>query len=764
MGLFLSKLMMMLSKYFIYVAFLLALGKQTQAQIGNTIPENRRVSWLGAGFKGCIPPTIPANRVKSIDVFGGNNDGTGDNTAAFNAVVASFGGASGVVLFGVGTYRFSSSLNLSSGIILRGVASTQTTLTFDFGGIINQNCINISTTNSGVFTGITAGANKGSGAITVANVAGFAPNGYVEIRQDNTFATPDAFATKCVGQIVEIDNVVGNVISLRNTLRLNFTGTNLEARPINYIEKVGIESLKIERTDSPVPSGGGGNNVYCQYAINCWVKDVESAFSMGAHILAEFCSRLDISGCYFHEALLDYKGSSTRGYGVCLNLRTGDCLVENNIFRKLRHAMMVQAGANGNVFAYNYARETYRNGSGEIPTDAAGDIVCHGYYPFANLFEGNVVNNVVIDNENGINGPFNTFFRNKALLYGLGFSFTANTSISQNFVGNEFTGIIGGFNLDQSADSFKHGNATSSGITPVGTGTLPDKTYYRSYKPESLGNENFPSVGTPKIYNTGSNAAAVRWNFVAKKTIAVNFGSPVLTLGTPVNQTVSISTATPAAAYSWSNAATGTSIAVSQTGVYTLSISNDNQCTVSGNITVLSLPIELIYFKANVSENQSIVTEWATLSEKNTKEFVLEKSRNLLDFEEIARLDAFGNSQNRRIYTYEDTKPWTGQSYYRLKQIDLDGSQQVFRPVAVTFNNSDFSVFPNPNINQGFYVKSNTVAQFTLFNSSGQAIGISVQKSDNQYFIKPIALLSKGMYYLRIEENGLSKIKKIVFL
>lgn len=92
---------------------------------------------------------------------------------------------------------------------------------------------------------------------------------------------------------------------------------------------------------------------------------------------------------------------------------------------------------NGNVFAYNHSTAPFWSAF-PLPTDAAGDAVLHGNYPYMNLFEGNVVQNVVIDDSHGINGPNNMFFRNRAELYGI-FMGTTPPSDHQNFIGNQVT-------------------------------------------------------------------------------------------------------------------------------------------------------------------------------------------------------------------------------------------------------------------------------------------------------------------------------------
>ena len=95
--------------------------------------------------------------------------------------------------------------------------------------------------------------------------------------------------------------------------------------------------------------------------------------------------------------------------------------------------MLVQAGGNGNVFSYNYSRNPHRS---EWPHDYASDLCLHGNYPFANLFEGNVVYNAQIDNSHGISGHLNTLFRNSVGHYG--FIMTSNTD-KQNILANDIT-------------------------------------------------------------------------------------------------------------------------------------------------------------------------------------------------------------------------------------------------------------------------------------------------------------------------------------
>src|SRR6185295_8942189 len=221
-------------------------------------------------------------------------------------------------------------------------------------------------------------------------------------------SVPAVWAIDCIGQIVKITNISGDSLFLNEALRMDYTDSlQPQIRVFKPITNAGIECLKILRADSVAPIVS--YNISFLGAANCWINGVESDHSIGAHATADLSTHLAISGCYFHHAY-EYDGVSTHGYGVTLIQHTGDCLVENNFFRHLRHAMMVKQGANGNVFAYNYSIEPTRT---EFPYDASGDISAHGHYPFANLFEENIVQTLYIDQTWGPAGPYNTFFRNR---------------------------------------------------------------------------------------------------------------------------------------------------------------------------------------------------------------------------------------------------------------------------------------------------------------------------------------------------------------
>jgi len=115
-----------------------------------------------------------------------------------------------------------------------------------------------------------------------------------------------------------------------------------------------------------------------------------------------------------------------QGYGVNLEDNAEYCLIENNIFYDLRHAMIAQDGSQYNVFGYNYSRKPHQTNVPVMDSKFIGDMVLHGrddepgsVGPTKNLFEGNVGKFIWIDSFWGENGKNNTFLRNRASKYGL---------------------------------------------------------------------------------------------------------------------------------------------------------------------------------------------------------------------------------------------------------------------------------------------------------------------------------------------------------
>ena len=113
-----------------------------------------------------------------------------------------------------------------------------------------------------------------------------------------------------------------------------------------------------------------------------------------------------------------------------------------------------------------------------------------------------------------------------------------------------------------------------------------------------------------------------------------------------------------------------------------------------------TLPIELTSFTAECDGKSSLV-EWTTATERNNDHFVLERSDDAINFAEIARVAGAGNSIEPLDYSYTDYDIRNGDNYYRLWQVDYDGTRTaseiiVATCVAETVDAPEVLAYPNP--------------------------------------------------------------------
>jgi hypothetical protein len=119
-----------------------------------------------------------------------------------------------------------------------------------------------------------------------------------------------------------------------------------------------------------------------------------------------------------------------------------------------------------------------------------------------------------------------------------------------------------------------------------------------------------------------------------------------------------------------------------------------------------ALPVELTSFDAKANGTDKVDITWRTASEKNNSHFIIERSYNARNFESIGRVEGKGDSNSEYAYSFTDSDPLDGTSYYRLTQVDLDeviggqtqpGISTTSSIVSVSRNHtSSLSVSPNP--------------------------------------------------------------------
>ncbi len=89
------------------------------------------------------------------------------------------------------------------------------------------------------------------------------------------------------------------------------------------------------------------------------------------------------------------------------------------------------------------------------------------------------------------------------------------------------------------------------------------------------------------------------------------------------------------------------------------------------------LPVNYLFFEAEKITNSEVLLSWGTIEEVDNDYFIIQRSSDGINFEDIGVVDGKGNSTAANYYNYTDYNPGTGMVYYRLKQVDFDGNYSL---------------------------------------------------------------------------------------
>jgi hypothetical protein len=174
------------------------------------------------------------------------------------------------------------------------------------------------------------------------------------------------------------------------------------------------------------------------------------------------------------------------------------------------------------------------------------------------------------------------------------------------------------------------------------------------------------------------------------------------------------------------------------------------------------LPVELISFKAIVHKDE-VELNWATATEKNADRFEVERSANGKDFEKIATVKAAGNSTNVNQYKTTDANPLSGVAYYRLKQVDMDGSLNYSDIIKVDkLTKSNTSLYPNPATDNVTFQLTES-ADISIMNMLGQEV-LTLKNGKAGKNELNILVLPAGNYQVVIKGSSNVSIHKMVKL
>nr|MCU0403807.1 choice-of-anchor I family protein [Chitinophagaceae bacterium] len=182
---------------------------------------------------------------------------------------------------------------------------------------------------------------------------------------------------------------------------------------------------------------------------------------------------------------------------------------------------------------------------------------------------------------------------------------------------------------------------------------------------------------------------------------------------------------------------------------------------ISGSLTIYEitggvLPVNLITYQAQLQNNGTVLLQWATASERNNSHFILERSYNGREFEQMATVKSKGDSDAKQDYIHTDGKPGKGNIFYRLSQVDKDGriTQKGVRMVNIS-DDGLITIAPNPV--RGNFINLQTGSRngnllVKLVDVQGRVVSSQViQSTGGKASMQINPNIGTGIYYLQID-------------
>jgi len=342
---------------------------------------------LAPGVRDSIDNHLPS----TIVTLNANGQDLLDDTASFVAALDAIA-SGGIVQIPPGTYYLSDTVRLNRDKqVLRGAGSDLTHLVFTAS---LSHGIAITGQYPQAPTAVIKGESQQSSMLVATNAN--AVSGRYALLTDS-----DSQYSQVISIVGQEQAQNGSRLTLAHPLNSAFSETaSLQVFDAN--EFSGLEALSLDVISKQIHVG---DMIHMRSAAHVWLRDVLSQRARQAHVFTRQTYHCEITGNTFFDAT--GHGGGKQGYGVDLANSTTGCLVENNTLSYLRHSLIFNGSANGNVVAFNHS---YSPRHTRFAEGGPGDISFHSF-AYANLVEGNVVERIHVG-DGGHIGDGNLIHRN----------------------------------------------------------------------------------------------------------------------------------------------------------------------------------------------------------------------------------------------------------------------------------------------------------------------------------------------------------------
>jgi Secretion system C-terminal sorting domain len=179
-------------------------------------------------------------------------------------------------------------------------------------------------------------------------------------------------------------------------------------------------------------------------------------------------------------------------------------------------------------------------------------------------------------------------------------------------------------------------------------------------------------------------------------------------------------------------------------------------------------PIELSGFFAKINADNQVILDWQTAMERNNAYFDIERSSDGQHFKSIGQVKSFGNTVSGNNYQHADREPLEGVAYYRLKQMDNDGTFDYSPIVSVNKDKakSKARIISNPVaqvLEIGLSKAENTSLTLVITDLLGRTVAQETRLQNTQTLLTmDVSQLTSGVYVLKVVGKDVQETLKFV--
>ena len=201
---------------------------------------------------------------------------------------------------------------------------------------------------------------------------------------------------------------------------------------------------------------------------------------------------------------------------------------------------------------------------------------------------------------------------------------------------------------------------------------------------------------------------------------------------------------------------------------------NNEQDVYYSRILTGIVPVELVSFSASVSANV-VTLSWSTATELNNRGFEIERSSDKIDWRTNGFKEGNGTTSEPQNYSFNDdlSDITSDRLYYRLKQLDFNGSFEYSNTIEVVVPPSEFLLsqnYPNPfnpSTTISYQLPVNSFVSLKVYNVLGNEVAslVNEQKQAGEHEIEFNASgLGSGVYFYTLKAGNFIQSKKMLLL